>query len=138
MEAEEYTRLRVSALREVEEESGLHSSAIGNNCLRRAVLVIRPRQPLRVLLYYTGVLSQKIAPTCPEGMLFWKEEAEFAGLDIIETTRPVLPVLIQDMAADPEGTGLPVVGVAVFDWQGDSSKSCGVDKSAWSCKNYIR
>ena len=118
VEAEEYTRLRASALREVEEESRLSPSDITNYCLRRAVLVGRPRQPLRVLLYYTGVLSQRVTPACPEGTLFWKQEAEFAGLDIIETTRPVLPLLIQDMDADPDGVGLPVVGVAVFDRHG--------------------
>ncbi len=115
VEASELACLRASALREVEEESGLAPSEIASYSLRRVVLVGRPRQPLRVLLYFTGDLSQERAPDCPEGTLFWKGAEEFSGLDVIETTRPVLPLLVQDMDADPAGNELPTVGLAVFD-----------------------
>lgn len=118
VEDSEYAQLRQAALREVEEEAGILPGQIVNFTLRRALLISRPRQPLRVLLYYTGVLSQAVTPDCPEGTLFWKEAFEFEELDIIETTRPVLSLLIQDMAADPEGDALPIIGMAVFDANG--------------------
>lgn len=59
-----------------------------------------------------------LTPACPEGTLYWKYETEFKSLDIIETTRPVLNLLIKDMVVDPEGAALPITGVAVFDRQG--------------------
>lgn len=118
VEAHEYSQLRQSALREVEEEAGFVPAEISKFTLRRALLVSRPWQPVRVLFYFTGVLSHIITPNCPEGTLFWKQELEFDTLDIIETTRPVISLLIQDMKTDPEGTALPVMGVAVFDVQG--------------------
>ena len=118
VEPDEYDRLRLSALREIEEEAGILPEQIANYTLRRALLVSRPWQPLRVLLYFTGELSQAVTPDCPEGTLFWKEEQEFDALDIIETTRPVLKLLIKDMRVDPEGMSLPVTGMVVFDAQG--------------------
>jgi len=118
VEANEYSQLRSAALREVEEEAGLVAAEISHFTLRRALLVSRPWQPVRVLFYFTGLLSHIVTPNCPEGTLFWKRELEFDALDIIETTRPVLSLLIQDMKTDPEGTALPVMGMAVFDAQG--------------------
>lgn len=118
VESNEYDRLRLAALREVEEEAGIFANQIAHYSLRRALLVSRPWQPLRVLLYYTGELNHPVTPDCPEGTLSWKEEREFDALDIIETTRPVLKLLIKDMRADPDGIALPVIGMAVFDAQG--------------------
>jgi 8-oxo-dGTP pyrophosphatase MutT (NUDIX family) len=118
VEANEYSQLRSAALREVEEEAGLVAAEISNSTLRRALLVSRPWQPVRVLFYFTGLLSHIVTPNCPEGTTFWKRELEFDALDIIETTRPVLSLLIQDMKTDPEGTALPVMGMAVFDARG--------------------
>jgi 8-oxo-dGTP diphosphatase len=114
VEMNEYSQLRYSALREVQEETGILPQDIGDFVLRRALLVSRPFQPLRVVLYFTGVLNQIVTPACPEGILSWKQAAEFQGLDIIETTRPVLDLLIADMDNDPNGMELPKTGIAVF------------------------
>jgi len=118
VEANEYNQLRAAALREVQEEAGLYPQHISDFIFRRALFVSRPNQPLCVILYYTGVLNQLISPACPEGTLFWKQETDFDKLDIIETTRPVLTLLIKDMDIDPEGLDLPKIGMAVFDKKG--------------------
>jgi 8-oxo-dGTP diphosphatase len=114
VETNEYSQLRSAALREVQEEAGILPQEIGDFVLRRALLVSRPFQPFRVLLYFTGVLNQIVTPICPEGSLSWKQAAEFHRLDIIETTRAVLELLIHDMDSDPNGTELPKTGIAVF------------------------
>jgi 8-oxo-dGTP pyrophosphatase MutT (NUDIX family) len=114
----EYSQLRAAALREVQEEAGILPQDIGDFVLRRALLVSRPFQPFRVLLYFTGVLNQIVTPDCPEGSLFWKQATEFHRLDIIETTRAVLELLIDDMDSDPNGTELPKTGIAVFNAEG--------------------
>jgi 8-oxo-dGTP diphosphatase len=114
VETNEYSQLRAAALREVQEEAGFLPQDICDFVLRRVLLVSRPFQPLRVLLYFTGVLNQIVTPNCPEGILFWKQATEFYGLDIIETTRAVLDLLIHDMDSDPNGAELPKTGVAVF------------------------
>jgi 8-oxo-dGTP diphosphatase len=118
VEADEYGRLRESALREVQEESGILPQDIQNFLLRRAVLGSRPFQPLRVILYFTGLLDRFVTPICPEGTLSWKFQTEFDSLDIIETTRPVLDLLIEDMGTDPNGLQRPKTGIAVFNSEG--------------------
>jgi 8-oxo-dGTP diphosphatase len=114
IEPDEFDRIRASALREVEEESGVLSDEIHDYCLRRTLLVSRPRQPLRLLFYFTGVIDRTSAPDCTEGTLYWKQALEFPELDIIETTRPVLYDLIDDMDRDPPGRELPRIGLSVF------------------------
>jgi len=118
VEASEFGQLRASALREVQEEAGIEQSDLSNYCLRRVLLVSRPNQPFRIVLYYTGVLHQLTLPYCPEGTLGWKSQGEFDGLDVIETTRPVLDLLIHDMEVDPQGIGQPIIGMAVINQQG--------------------
>lgn len=119
VEADEFDRLRASALREVEEEAGIRAEEIQDYCLRRTLLVSRPRQPLRLLFYFTGMIERAEAPACTEGTLYWKSMAEFDGLDIIETTRPALLDLAADMQRDPRGEELPRVGTAAFDSLGE-------------------
>jgi 8-oxo-dGTP diphosphatase len=114
VEMDEYNRFRSSALREVQEETGLSPQAIADFVFRRALLVGRPFQPLRVVLYFTGLLSQIVTPACPEGRLSWKQASEFQGLDIIETTRLVLDLLVTDMDRDPHGLELPKTGIAIY------------------------
>jgi 8-oxo-dGTP diphosphatase len=114
VEADEFGQIRAAALREVREESGITPDEIRDYCLRRTLLVSRPRQALRLLFYYTGVVERADAPACPEGTLFWKQAAEFERLDIIETTRPTLSELIADMQRDPRGDELPKIGLSVF------------------------
>jgi 8-oxo-dGTP diphosphatase len=118
IEMDEYCRLRASALREVQEESGILPQDIQNFVLRRVVLVSRPFQPFRVILYFTGVLDRFVTPNCPEGTLSWKYQVEFDSLDIIETTRPVLDLLIDDMDTDSVGIQRPKTGLAVFNGDG--------------------
>jgi len=114
VEADEFDRIRSAALREVEEESGILSEEIHDYCLRRTLLVSRPRQGLRLLFYFTGIIDRTGAPNCTEGSLYWKQVVEFPELDIIETTRPVLYDLIADMDRDPAGSELPRIGLSVF------------------------
>jgi|WetSurMetagenome_2_1015567.scaffolds.fasta_scaffold1164970_1 8-oxo-dGTP diphosphatase len=122
VETDEYERLRASALREVQEESGILPQDIRNFVLRRAVLVSRHFQPFRVILYFTGLLDHFVTPICPEGILSWKSQADFDDLDIIETTRPILDLLIDDMDHDPNGLQLPKTGIAVFNGDGAFEK----------------
>ena len=114
VEPDEFNQIRDSALREVQEESGITPDEIHAYFLRRTLLVSRPRQPLRLLFYFTGVIDRISAPACTEGTLFWKTAAEFDSLDIIETTRPALYDLIADMERDPHGSDLPKIGHCVF------------------------
>jgi 8-oxo-dGTP diphosphatase len=118
VEANEYDQLRASALREVQEEAGIEQSELSTFCLRRVLLVSRPKQPFRIVLYYTGILQKFILPDCPEGILNWKSQDEFDNIDVIETTRPVLDLLIHDMEVDPHGIRIPNIGLAVFNEHG--------------------
>ncbi len=118
VEKDELDQLRHAALREVQEEAGIPPQDIRDFVLRRTLLVCRPRQPIRVVLYFTGELSQIVTPDCPEGTLSWKQPSEFQSIDIIETTRPVLDLLVADMQRDPSGDELPKAGIAVFSAEG--------------------
>jgi len=118
VEANEFHQLRAAALREVQEEAGIIPQDIFEFVLRRTLLVSRPNQPIRVVLYFSGLINQFVSPDCPEGTLSWKQETEFENIDIIETTRPVLYLLVKDIAADPEGLERPKIGMAVFDSSG--------------------
>jgi 8-oxo-dGTP diphosphatase len=103
VEADEYGALAAAALRELAEETGITAAQISPPVLRRVLCHARPGGPLTVLLYYTARLTERLLPPCGEGTLAWVTPEELAALDVIETTRPVLPLLIADMARDPEG-----------------------------------
>jgi 8-oxo-dGTP diphosphatase len=118
VESNEFSRLRDSALREVWEESAISENEIQNFTLRRALLTNRPGSSFGLILYFTGVLQEPILPPCPEGQLFWLSPDQFDALDIIETTRPVLACLVDEMHKDPHGTNPVVTGVGVFNSQG--------------------
>ena len=97
VEQDEFGDLRRSALRELYEESGVGTDTLEHFCLRRVMLQNRPGFPLTLLLYFTGRLAERITPPCPEGRLVWKTAAELAALDIIETSKPILPLLVSDV-----------------------------------------
>jgi 8-oxo-dGTP diphosphatase len=118
VEPDEFSSLRASALREVWEEAGIRQEEIRNFKLRRVLLANRPGPSLRVIFYFTGVLQQPILPSCPEGQLFWLFPNQFDSLDIIETTRPVLTCLVEDMQNDPQGTTPVAIGLGIFNPQG--------------------
>jgi 8-oxo-dGTP diphosphatase len=118
VEPDEFSSIYASALREVWEEAGIAQEGIQNFTLRRALLVNRPDAALRLILYFTGVLQQLVLPSCPEGQLFWVDPEQLDTLDIIETTRPVLACLIEDMLNDPQGNKSVAIGLGVFDSSG--------------------
>jgi 8-oxo-dGTP diphosphatase len=115
VEAQEFGDLKASALRELYEEAGFAPADLENFSLRRTLFLARPDGIFIWLLYFTGMLSVQTMPACPEGRLAWKEAHEFAGLDIIPTSRPVLSLLVEDLARDPQGLEGVHAGIGVYD-----------------------
>jgi len=115
VEAGEFGDLKASAFRELHEEAGLTFADVENFTLRRTLFLARPDGIFIWLVYFTGSLAAQTTPDCPEGTLAWKEPHEFADLDIIGTSRPVLSLLVEDQARDPQGLERVHVGVGVYD-----------------------
>lgn len=103
VEPDEFADLHASALREVWEEAGLGAEAVEGFVLRRALLHAQNPGHLTLLLYFTGHLRLDILPPCPEGQLQWVAEETFGELDIIPSSRDVLPLLAGDHRRDPDG-----------------------------------
>jgi 8-oxo-dGTP diphosphatase len=118
VEADELSRLRASALREIYEETGIVESEIQNFVLRRVLLTNRPGPALGIVLYYTGLLEESVLPPSPEGELHWVRVEDFNGLDIIETTSLVLDLLVEDLRNDPQGIRPVATGLGIFESQG--------------------
>jgi 8-oxo-dGTP diphosphatase len=115
VEPDEYNDLAAAALRELREESGILPGEIEVFTLRRVLFLSRPGGPLVLLLYYTGRLLGRVTPDCPEGTLEWIGPERIPGLEMIETTRAVLPLLLSDLARDPSGNEPVRLGVAAFE-----------------------
>ena len=118
VEVDEMDDLRASVLRELTEETGLSENDIEDLALRRVLYHNRANEPLTGLLYYTAELKRYALPACSEGTLHWKAPADFAALDIIETTDLVLPHLIEDMRRDPKGEARVSIGVTHYQVDG--------------------
>ncbi len=114
----EFNDLRSAALRELYEETGIEEDDIARFILRRVLLVARPGRALTVLLYFTGCLNRPLLPECNEGDLAWVEAEQIDALDVIESTRPVLPLLVADQKRDPEGSEPVQIGVGTFGQDG--------------------
>ncbi len=113
IERHEFDDLRGSALRELHEEAGIAEADVAQFVLRRALLHARADGPLTLLLYYTAEWPSDSAPPCSEGTLRWVTREQFDELDIIDTTRPVLPLLADDLRRDPDGRAPVALGAAI-------------------------
>lgn len=114
VENNEYDNLRKSALRELKEEAGIEEAELTTFLLRRVLFLQRPGKPLTLILYFTGLLNAWQLPECPEGTLDWCSAEKTATLPIIETTRPVLHLLIADLVRDPKGQEPVRLGLGAF------------------------
>lgn len=114
VESDELNDLCASALRELHEETNILEADVENFTLRRVLLHARMNGQLTMLLYFTGSLAAYTLPECTEGMLAWIAPTQLSELDIIESTRPVLPLLIEDMQRDPTGLERTRLGVAYY------------------------
>jgi 8-oxo-dGTP pyrophosphatase MutT (NUDIX family) len=101
-------------LRELREETGIVESELTCFTLRRVLFHNRPNEPITVLLYFTGVLAEYKLPECSEGVLQWLTPEQIANVDVIETTRAALPLLMQDIDRDPFGLEPVRLGVADY------------------------
>ncbi len=118
VEPDELSDLRAAMLRELEEETRLTEDDLSHLALRRVLYHNRAGEPLTGLLYYTAELKRYTLPNCSEGTLHWKEPADFAALDIIETTDLVLPHLVEDMKRDPGAQERVRIGVTHYQADG--------------------
>ena len=114
VEAGEMGDLTASALRELYEESGIGAHDVTAFTLRRVVFHARPGAPLTTLLYFTGTLTTRVLPSCPEGILAWVSPEQLPDLPLIDNARPLLPLLIADQARDPAGSDPLALGLARF------------------------
>jgi 8-oxo-dGTP diphosphatase len=121
VEADEFNDLRASALRELSEETGLSKVEVAGFTLRRVLALARPDGHLVVLVYFTGELSACLTLDCPEGTLSWVAPSQLPELDVIETSRPVLQLLVLDQARDPQGLEPVHMGVGMYDPTGKFS-----------------
>lgn len=119
VEPDEFDDIHTSALREISEETGYQRNEIEHLVLRRSLIQQRPGHPVTVLFYFTGDVGVRRTPTTDEGSLHWVTLQEFPLLDVIENTRLIIPLLIEDRNRDPQGSHPHVPGASFFDGQGN-------------------
>jgi 8-oxo-dGTP diphosphatase len=115
VESGEIADLVGGARREVFEETDLTSAEMSELRVRRVLLFHHPDEGLVSLVYLTGETTTDRVPACNEGTLRWVGPKELAGLDVIENTAGVLPLLIEDVRLGREDV---VCGVARYDERG--------------------
>ena len=118
VEPDEFDNLQASALRELDEEAGFSPQDLEHFVLRRILLHAKPEGSLTMLLYFTGSLKKRSTPSCPEGTLVWMRPEEISAVDIIDSTRPVIPLLIADQERDPTGRERTRLGVSHYQVNG--------------------
>jgi 8-oxo-dGTP diphosphatase len=115
VEPDELHDLRASALRELREEAGVTPDEVDAFTLRRLLLCVGADfESVALIFYYTGRLRARVDPDCDEGTLHWLTAAEIEGVDVVESTRHVLPVLLADELRDPDGLEGYRAGVEVY------------------------
>lgn len=114
IEPHELGDVRSAALRELWEETGLSENDVQYFSLRRVLLNNRPSEPLTLLLYFTGVLSEPVTLPCTEGTLHWVSSDEIGQYDLIDNAAAVIRLLIDDVARDRHGKAPVAVGAASY------------------------
>jgi 8-oxo-dGTP diphosphatase len=115
VEPAEIADLVGAARREVFEETDLTAAEMSELRVRRVLLFHHPDEGLVSLVYLTGETRTDRVPACNEGALCWVAPEELAGLDVIENTARVLPLLIEDVRL---GRSEVRCGVAQYDERG--------------------
>jgi 8-oxo-dGTP diphosphatase len=115
VEPEEFDDLASSARRELFEETDLTAAEVSPLALRRTLTFHHPDEGLVTLLYFVGTTTTDRIPVATEGSLAWINPGELRGLDIIENTARVLPLLVDDVG---QPAGEIRCGIARFDGDG--------------------
>ena len=130
VEEDEFSNLRLSALRELREETGFEESDVAHFGMRRMMLYPDTKRRLIALCYFTGDLKEKVTPDCPEGTLHWVAMEAFDTLDVVETTRQVLPLLVQDMHDDETATQPTKLGIGYYRQDGTFARIVWQDRNS--------